>query len=87
MNISTTWGGALATINFSVPEDVKKAFNEAFKGRNKSAVITDLMREAVQRDHLDREGRAAIERILLRRRRAPVMTDERVRAVRHLDRS
>lgn len=72
--------------HFSVPEDVKQAFNEAFKGRNKSAVITDLMRDAVQRDRQDRESRAAIERILRHRRRAPVVTDERIRAVRHLDR-
>ena len=25
----------MATVNFSVPEDVKTAFNETFKGRNK----------------------------------------------------
>ena len=77
----------MATINFSVPEDdVKKVFNETFKGRNKSAVITDLMREAVERDRLNRESRAAIGRILRRRRRAPVVADQRIRALRHLDR-
>ncbi len=39
----------MATINFSVPEDVKAAFNETFSQQNKSAVIADLMREAVAR--------------------------------------
>ena len=39
----------MATVNFSVPDDVKNAFNEAFAGRNKSAVIADPMREAVER--------------------------------------
>ena len=39
----------MATVNFSVPEDVKQAFNAAFEGQNKSAVLTQLMREAVAR--------------------------------------
>lgn len=39
----------MATINFSVPEDVKAAFNETFSHQNKSAVIVELMREAVAR--------------------------------------
>ena len=25
----------MATVNFSVPDDVKQAFNEAFRGQNK----------------------------------------------------
>ena len=29
----------MATVNFSVPEDVKQAFNQAFEGKNKSAII------------------------------------------------
>ena len=36
----------MATVNFSVPDDVKDAFNETFKDRNKSAIVADLMREA-----------------------------------------
>ena len=39
----------MLTVNLSVPEDVKDAFNTAFEGQNKSAVIADLMREAVER--------------------------------------
>ena len=39
----------MSTVNFSVPEDVKQAFNEAFQGQNKSAIIADLMREAIER--------------------------------------
>ena len=39
----------MSTVNFSVPDDVKEAFNATFAGQNKSAVIADLMREAVQR--------------------------------------
>lgn len=38
----------MGTVNFSVPCDVKKAFNEAFEGENKSAILTQLMRQAVE---------------------------------------
>ena len=53
----------MATVNFSVPEDVKTAFNETFKGRNKSAVIAELMREAVERVRRRQEGQEAIARM------------------------
>jgi hypothetical protein len=31
----------MATVNFSVPDDVKRAFNETFAGENKNAVLTN----------------------------------------------
>ena len=71
----------MATVNFSVPEDVKTAFNETFKGRNKSAVIAELMREAVERVRRRQKGQEAIERIL-RRRRAPAASDDEIRSIR-----
>ena len=37
----------MATVNFSVPDDVKQEFNELFSSENKSAVLTALMREAI----------------------------------------
>ena len=72
----------MATVNFSVPEDVKAAFNETFEGRNKSAVIAELMREAVERVRRRQKGREAIERILHRRRRASAASDEELRSIR-----
>ena len=39
----------MATVNFSVPEAIKRAFNETFQDRNKSAIIAELMREAIER--------------------------------------
>ena len=38
----------MATVNFSVPEEVKKKFDRAFAGKNKSRVIADLMSQAVE---------------------------------------
>ena len=72
----------MGTVNFSVPDDVKKAFNETFKNRNKSAIIADLMREAVAREHDNGESRRAIRRILRRRRTAPVVSDEEIHRLR-----
>jgi hypothetical protein len=38
----------VGTMNFSIPDDVKKAFNETFKDENRSAVVTELMRCAIE---------------------------------------
>jgi metal-responsive CopG/Arc/MetJ family transcriptional regulator len=62
----------VGTVNFSVPDDLKDAFNAAFAGQNKSAVIAELMREAVARAERRQRSRAAIERILDQHACAPV---------------
>ena len=77
----------MATVNFSVPEAVKQAFNETFKNQNKSAIIADLMSEAVERAQHQQRHRAAIDRILERRKHTPSMTDEELRAAREEARS
>lgn len=72
----------MATVNFSVPDDVKEAFNLAFEGQNKSAVIAELMREAIERAERRRRSRTAIDRILARRATAPVRSARALRAAR-----
>jgi metal-responsive CopG/Arc/MetJ family transcriptional regulator len=72
----------MATVNFSVPDDVKEAFNATYKGKNKSAVIAELMREAVERAQRKQRSHEAIGRILDRRKHAPAVTDEELRAAR-----
>lgn len=72
----------MATVNFSVPEDVKAAFNKTFKGQNKSAVIADLMRQAVD-DANRRKGRERIFKALTQRRNLrPSLSDQEIRAAR-----
>ncbi len=61
----------MATVNFSVPEDIKAKFNETFKNRNKSAVIADLMSEAIAREQQRHESQQAAKRILERQPTAP----------------
>jgi hypothetical protein len=72
----------MATVNFSVPDKVKAAFNASFKGQNKSAVIARLMREAVEEAALKRRRRAAMNRILERRATLPAVSSRRVKAIR-----
>jgi hypothetical protein len=76
----------MSTVNFSVPEDVKAAFNCTFEGHNKSAVIADLMREAVERAQNQQRNKDAYERILARRQNAPRATKVQVRAAREIGR-
>lgn len=46
----------MGTMNFSIPDDVKDKFNEVFKDENKSAVIAELMRRAVEdRERLQKD--------------------------------
>jgi hypothetical protein len=72
----------MATVNFSVPDSLKQAFNETFKDENKSAIIAQLMHEAIERAQRRQRHVAAIGRILERRRTAPRLSDEEFRAIR-----
>jgi hypothetical protein len=74
----------MATVNFSVPEEVKREFNETFAGENKSAVLTRLMLQAIEERQRQRQVRraAAVDALLgLRARQAPV-EDTRLRQAR-----
>jgi hypothetical protein len=69
-------------MNFSVPDDVKAAFNRAFAGSNKSAILTRLLRQAVEeRERLARRRRA-IDRLLALRRTAPPTSTRALRSAR-----
>jgi len=72
----------MSTVNFSVPEDVKNAFNITFEGQNKSAVIAELMREAVERAQSQQRSRDAFQRILQRRNQAVSVTAAQLSAAR-----
>lgn len=62
-----------STVNFSVPDTIKQAFNDAFAGENKSAVIARLMQQAVDERQRQQRRAAAIDAILdLRRTQRPV---------------
>ena len=76
----------MATVNFSVPEDVKQAFQEAFAHENKSAVIARLMQQAVEDKRRQQRRASAIDALLdLRRQQSPV-SDEAIARARRADR-
>jgi hypothetical protein len=77
----------MSTVNFSVPEDIKLAFNATFAGQNKSAVIADLMREAVERAQRQQSSKEAYLSILQRRQHAPTVTAQQLRAAREAGRA
>jgi hypothetical protein len=76
----------MGTMNFSIPDEIKEAFNEAFAGENKSAVVSGLMRRAIEekqrRAELDRTLDALIEELLRVRAIDPPLSDEEIRRIR-----
>ena len=72
----------MATVNFSVPSDVKEAFDKAFGRQNKSAVLTELMRQAVEERRRRQQRAKAIEQSLALRKRSRRVTDKTIRAAR-----
>jgi metal-responsive CopG/Arc/MetJ family transcriptional regulator len=52
----------MATVNFSVPDEVKAEFDRAFGDQNKSSIIAELMRRAVRERPNDHDRRARCER-------------------------
>ena len=72
----------MATVNFSVPEDVKEAFNATFEGRNKSAIVADLLRKAVDEERRHRAHVEAIDSILRMRDKRPRVSAAAVRRAR-----
>lgn len=76
----------MATVNFSVPDDVKRKFDKAFAGRNKSRVIADLMMRAVEEQQAQKRRAEVIEALLARRRTKRPVTAGEVRRAREAGR-
>ncbi len=76
----------MATVSFSVPDDVKKTFDRVFAGTNKSAIVARLMSQAVE-DRRRQNRRRAIERLLRLRRSIKPVAGSAIRAARVRGRS
>ena len=65
----------MATMNFSIPDDVKERFNQTFANSNKSAIVAQLLEEAIDRAERKQRSDLAIKRILaIRKSNAPAST-------------
>ncbi|TDM06535.1 MAG: hypothetical protein C4K60_18585 [Ideonella sp. MAG2] len=63
-------------MTFSVPEEVKKAFDQTFAGHNHSAAMTELLKDAMAQQALHQARQAAAQRLLGRLAHAPVTSAE-----------
>ena len=54
----------MATMNFSIPGDVKERFNQTFVNSNKSAIVAQLLEEAIGRAESKQRSDLAVQRIL-----------------------
>ncbi|MBT8342867.1 MAG: hypothetical protein HKP58_20290 [Desulfatitalea sp.] len=72
----------MATVNYSVPDEVKKTFNAVFAGRNKSAIITELMLRGIEEEKDRQRSAKAIDRLLARRKTKRPVDSSRIRAAR-----
>jgi hypothetical protein len=65
----------MATMNFSIPDDVKERFNQTFVNSNKSAIVAKLLEEAIERAERKQRSDLAIKRIFaIRKSNAPAST-------------
>ena len=55
----------MATMSFSVPDDIRDRFNAVFEGQNKNAVITTLMLNVIEEEERRRRSRGLVERLRL----------------------
>jgi metal-responsive CopG/Arc/MetJ family transcriptional regulator len=76
----------MATVNFSIPDEIKEEFQKTFANENRSAVIAGLMKQAIEERKRRQARAAAIDALLqLRREQAPV-SDEEIARAREADR-
>lgn len=72
----------MATMTFSIPDDVQKAFDKAFEGSNKDAVVASLLNRAIEeRARRDRPA-GLVERLRQIRARSRPVTDDEIRRAR-----
>ena len=72
----------MATVNFSVPDEVKAEFDKVFGDQNKSAVIADLMRSAVAEAKRRKQREVLFRTLTQRRAQRPSLTDKELRVSR-----
>lgn len=72
----------MATVNFSVPDEVKVAFDKAFGDQNKSSIIAELMRRAVRERQLQLRREKLLRQFSLVRPNRPSHTSDEIRRAR-----
>jgi metal-responsive CopG/Arc/MetJ family transcriptional regulator len=76
----------MATVNFSVPDEIKEEFQRTFAHENRSAVIARLMKQAVEERKRQQVRSSAIDALLQLRREQPPVSDQQIARAREADR-
>jgi hypothetical protein len=76
----------MATVNFSVPDEVKAEFDQAFGDQNKSSIIAELMRRAVRERHLKIRRERLFRQLSSARSGRPSFNSKEVRRARAANR-
>ena len=76
----------MATVNYSVPDEVKQEFNRLFSSENKSQIITELMLQAIEEYKIKKQRRKAISKLLQLRDVMPKVSTKKLAALRSKDR-
>jgi Arc/MetJ family transcription regulator len=76
----------MATVNFSVPDEVKAEFDKAFGDQNKSSIVADLMRRAVRERQLQIRRSRVFRQLSSVRANRPSFSNEEIRKARAADR-
>lgn len=76
----------MATVNFSVPDEVKKTFDAEFADENKSAIIAGLMRRAIEERRLARRREKLFEQLTRRRSQRGATTSDTIHTARRIGR-
>jgi len=76
----------MATVNFSVPDEVKAEFDRAFGGQNKSSIIADLMRHAVRERQLQIRRNRLFRQLGSARASRPSLRSDEIREARNAGR-
>jgi hypothetical protein len=77
---------AVATVNFSVPDDVKAAFDKAFGDQNKSSIVAELMRRAVRERQLQLKREKLFRQLGAARSSRPAVTSAQIKRTRTAER-
>ena len=76
----------MATVSFSVPDDVKSAFDNAFGDQDKSAIIAELMRRAVHERQVQNQRERLFRRLCNARLGRPSIGSDDIDEARSLNR-
>jgi len=68
----------MATVNFSVPEEIKQTFNLAFAKENKSAILSGLMKQAIEEKKAKQRRSQAVDAILNFRSQQSCVTIDKI---------